>query len=322
MYWKSFAAKDLRNVAARNPLAVAFGISLVVHALLFGGWRLGKSLGWWDYQATWLLKLTKKLQSTRVLARYVPPAPQPELREIPLMFMEVDPTIAILEPPKDAKFYGAKNAEAANPDQREKNDPKVDGKQTKIVKAEDVPKPKPFPLQPSAPPQPKPAEQAQPKSAAPGDLAKIEMKQTAQQEKKERPRTLAEAMAKRNMLAGEKVLQDGGTKKRGQVSFNVKATPFGAYDAAFIAAVQQRWYDLLDSSQFTQRSGKVVLEFRLMYDGRITGMKVNGNDVGDLLGLLCERAVLDPAPYSPWPGDMRRMIGQNYREVTFTFYYN
>ena len=59
-----------------------------------------------------------------------------------------------------------------------------------------------------------------------------------------------------------------------------------------------------------------------MYDGRITDMKMSDNDVGDLLGLLCERAVLDPAPYAPWPSDMRRLIGHNYREVTFTFYYN
>ena len=109
--------------------------------------------------------------------------------------------------------------------------------------------------------------------------------------------------------------------KRGNVSFNVKATPFGAYDAKFIAAVQQRWYDLLESAHFTQRSGKVVVEFRLMYDGRIVDMNVSGNDVGELLGLLCQRAILDPAPYDPWPGDMRRAIGQNYREVTFTFFY-
>jgi hypothetical protein len=51
-------------------------------------------------------------------------------------------------------------------------------------------------------------------------------------------------------------------------------------------------------------------------------MKVNDNNVGELLCLLCQRAVLDPAPYARWPSDMRRVIGDNYREVTFTFYYN
>ena len=98
--------------------------------------------------------------------------------------------------------------------------------------------------------------------------------------------------------------------------------PFiGPSDAAFIAAVQERWYNLLDSTQFAQRSGKVVVEFRLTYDGRIIEMRVAGNEVGEMLGLLCQRAILDPAPYAPWPADMRRLIGGNYRDVTFTFYY-
>ena len=35
---------------------------------------------------------------------------------------------------------------------------------------------------------------------------------------------------------------------------------------AFIAAVTQRWYDLLDSRQFAMdRNGKVTLRFRLNY---------------------------------------------------------
>ena len=314
------ASGNVREVVARNPLAAAFLISLIIHALLFGGWRMGKSLGWWDHQATWLLNITKKLQSARMMARFTPPPAQRQMREIPLMFMEVDPTLAVVEAPKDAKFYGAQNSQARNPDERDKTDPKVDGKQTKIVRAEDVPKPKPFPLQPAIDtPQPKPPEEGSKKSEPAGDLARIEK---GEEQPHEKPRTLAQARAQKNMLAGQKVLQDGGTKMRGTVSFAVEKTPFGAYDAAFIAAVQQRWYDLLDTSRFTQRSGKVVLEFRLMYDGRITDLKVHGNDVGELLGLLCERAILDPAPYPPWPSDMRRMIGQNYREVTFTFYYN
>ncbi len=333
MYWNWTEPRYVRDLVARNPLVIAFAISLVVHGLLFGAWRVGKNLGWWDHQATWLLNLTKKLQPIRPNLRMPPPSPPAQqLREIPLSFMEVDPALVAPEPPKDAKFYGAQNSIAANPEPEKKPDPKVDGKQKNVAKAETVPKPKPFPLQPSAEP-PKPPQEAQPKPKAEpaGDLAKAELRkpefgesQTSKLEQPavhERPRTLAAARAER-MLAGEKVQQEGGAKTRGRVAFPVKATLFGAYDAKFIAAVQQRWYDLLDSSQFTQRSGKVILEFRLMYDGRITDMKVDGNDVGDLLGLLCQRAILDPAPFDPWPGDMRRMIGQNYREVTFTFFYN
>src|SRR5260221_8143520 len=155
MYWTE--SINWRKSLLRNSLVAAFVISLIIHLFFFGFWRIGKSLGWWDHQATWLLNITKKLHTTRVAARLAPPPPQqPQLREIPLTFMEVDPTTALKEAPKDAKFYGAQNAAAANLKPEDKIDPKVDGKQKKIVRAEDVPKP--FPLQPTVtePPKPEP----------------------------------------------------------------------------------------------------------------------------------------------------------------------
>jgi hypothetical protein len=45
------------------------------------------------------------------------------------------------------------------------------------------------------------------------------------------------------------------------------------------------------------------------------------NSASEVLGYLCEKAVLDPAPYTPWPIEMRRMIGEN-RPIQFTFYYD
>jgi hypothetical protein len=321
MYWVE--PRNLRDFAMRNPLAAAFAISLVIHAALFGGWQLGKKLGWWDHQATWLLNIFKK-KPVKISAKQLAAlqAQQQKMREIPLTFVEVDPVAAATEPPKDAKFYGALNAKASNPDVKIEEQPKVDGKQTQVVKAETTPRLNPQPLQPSLPPPDKTAEQPKPKTEPKGDLAAAEPDpvDSVAIPTKERPRTLAMARAQKNIV-GEKVKQDGGAKRRGQVSFDVKATPFGAYDAAFIAAVQARWYQLLDSHDFVQRSGKVVLEFRLTYDGRITEMRMAGNEVGDVLSLLCQRAILDNVPYATWPADMRRLIGGNHRDVTFTFYY-
>jgi hypothetical protein len=138
-----------------------------------------------------------------------------------------------------------------------------------------------------------------------------------------RPRTLAQAYQQNPMLAGKLTKQEGGVRRAGRVSLDVKGSPFGAYDAAFIAAVQERWYQLLEKNPYMlDRRGKVVLDFRLRFDGRITDMNVADNDVGELLSLLCQRAVLDPAPYARWPGDMRRMVGADFREVRFTFYYD
>ena len=345
MLWLSMASmvwadvRIAREFVIRNPLVTALSISLVIHLALFGGWRVGKHLGWWQHQATWLLQWNKK----KVPVLKTASVPQPlaaRQKEIPLTFVEVDPTQATPEPPKEAKHYGVANTKAANPDAVvETPVPKLEGQQDKVPRLVDNPKPQPFPLQPSPPPEPaKPLQEPPPRpktSEPPGDLAKLKPADIKPNDAKadavigetpvvvpERPRTLAAARQQRAMLAGDKMKQEGGVKQRGRVSLDVKATPFGAYDAEFIAAVQQRWYNLLESTPFAQRAGKVVLDFRLNYDGRITDMKAGDNDAGELLGLICQKAVLDPAPYRPWPSDMRRLVGANYREVTFTFYYN
>jgi len=105
-------------------------------------------------------------------------------------------------------------------------------------------------------------------------------------------------------------------------SLDVMSTPFGAYDEAIYEAVAQHWWDLLDSRQFaSDRTGKVCVYFHLNYDGSVTDLEIRDNTVGDLLGLVCRDAIEGSAPFAPWPSDMRRMVGRNYREITFTFYY-
>ncbi len=50
-------------------------------------------------------------------------------------------------------------------------------------------------------------------------------------------------------------------------------------------------------------------------------MNMAENTVGEVLGLICQKAVLDPAPFASWPSDMRRTLG-DIRNIQFTFYYN
>jgi len=139
-----------------------------------------------------------------------------------------------------------------------------------------------------------------------------------------RPRTVRQALAQlqQNQLPGEKMLQDGGVARRHEMaSLDTKATPFGAYDARLVEAIAQRWYALLDEQNYASDSrGKVVLQFRLHYDGRVTEMNMAENTAGFKLGLLCEKAVQDPAPFEAWPSDMRRTLG-DIRNIQFTFYY-
>lgn len=139
-----------------------------------------------------------------------------------------------------------------------------------------------------------------------------------------RPRTLAQVFEQSPQLRGEKFKQDGGVKKRGvTASLDVRASTFGAYDRAVIQAIEERWFQLLEENAFSgERVGKVILEFKLHSDGNVTDMKVVETSVGEVLALLCRRAVTDPSKYEKWPSDMRLLYSSGFREVRFTFYYN
>jgi hypothetical protein len=320
--------------AESSRLAWAFVLSLSLHFAVYGTFTLGKRLHWWES-----VHLPAWLQKPRVLAAILdnkPKAVPTPPDEAPLMFVEVNPEQATTEAPKTAKFYSNKNAIAANP-QADKNAeiPKIAGTQKQVVKTEDVPREKFTPLQPSRPPAPAvqdkvAREEMKPKPAyTPGDLTMAKPETTLRkedgQEARSRPRTLEEAKARQhlNRIFGEKMTEDGGVARRREfASLDTKATPFGDYDAELVEAISARWYELLDRRDYASDSrGKVVLQFNLSYDGRITDLNIEEKTVNDVLGIICEKAVRDPSPYKPWPMELRRLQG-DMRHVQFTFYYN
>jgi hypothetical protein len=311
-------------------------MSLVLHLVMYGTYKGGQELGLWE-RLHWkpMGKVIEELQEARMAID--DPARQP-----PLMFVDVNPAADPTDVPEDTRYYSDRSSRASNPltDELSEN-PMFDGRQENIVRTDDVPPLKAVPLQPSLPPsqpepQPLPKEEVVEDTEKPeGDLLLAKAAEPAKREDpkpsepKPRPRTLKEAMARvpavqADKLAGRKMKQEGGVKRLNTLStLDVKGSPFGDYDRAIIVAIQNRWFDLLDMRGFGhERSGKVVLEFRLHYDGRISMMNVSENTVDEMLSLLCQKAVMDPSPYGRWPSDMRRMIGANYRDVRFTFYYN
>lgn len=310
-----------------SRLAWAFAVSVAVHLLAWGTYETGRKLHVWEriHVPGWIKTLTPS--SPKAAKKEQTPVE----REAPLVFINVNPQNATTEPPKNAKYYSSHSSKAANPDaDRETEIPKIAGTQTQVAKTEDVPREKFEKLQPS-PPAAQDQPEARPKpTLAPGDLtmAKPDLNPRTDNGDAERPRprTLREAMARRQMdrIPGQKMKQDGGVKRfHIDPSFDVKATGFGDYDAAFIAAVSQRWYDLLDNIKYDgYKAGKVVLQFHLNYDGRITEMKVAESTVGEMLGLWCQKAVLDPAPFEKWSREMRLAIGSDSRPIQFTFFYN
>ena len=342
-----------------SRLAWAFGISCAVHLVLFGGYWGGKKLNLWDNLRLpdWLSPMKKPVT---VIEKKPEPPKEEEVSVPELTFVDVSASQSTPEPPKNPKFYSDRNSVAGNPNSDEPNGmPKIDGKQDKVVKNASIAPEKFVPLQPDPPnpkapvgkknttpsppveqPKPKPAppepapkvaqDEPKPQAQPPGDLAMAKPTPPAPDVKADeptpprRPRTVEEALAQlgSDRVPGQKMKQSGGVSRQAiDPGFDVAASPFGAYDRGLIQAISQRWYQLLDAREFVSDSrGKVVVQFRLHYDGRITDVNISENTAGEVLGLLCQRALTDPAPYPTWPGDMRRMLGDT-RNIQFTFYY-
>ena len=298
----------------------ALALSLAAHLLVWGGYEIGKASGMWQR--------LHRLEQLLMAAKKNPPTPVVQPPD-PTIFITVDPDQVSPDAPKEAKFYSTQNTRAAQPDPStvDSNQPKLTGKQSDVPQVREVPRIPNTKVQPAPAPQPPSPEKmaVTPQSLLQsGDMkpAKLETspeKNTAP----ERPRTLNNARAQQASPKPSMTMnQDGGVQRRAIVpSYDVKLTGFAEYDARFYEAVCQRWWDLLDSRQFARdRSGKVILQFRLNYDGTITDMKVVENDVGDLLGYVCQKAVLDPAPFARFPSDMRRKLG-DATSIQFAFYY-
>jgi hypothetical protein len=310
-----------------DRLVLAVFISLLLHGLGWSGYMACGQLGW----------LTKWAQKHHWLAVAQPPKlqPLPPPTQDPATFVDV--TIDDPEPPVDAKYYSSKNSRAANPDvSQAANQPKLDGHQKHVPKTEDTLHPSP--LQPAPPEQPQPQNTAKAnpdKTQEPeqktGDLdpwkkhASTEVataNAATPPQTPPRPRTLKQARASQQIL-GQQMQQAGGVPRHAlSASLDAKATPFGIYDRALVEAVTQRWWDLLDKNQFAlDRSGRVTVKFRLHDDGRITDLEIEHNEVGPLLAYVCRDAIEQAAPFAKWPSDMMRMVGANYRDIGFTFFY-
>lgn len=239
----------------------------------------------------------------------------------PIMFIDVSEAQSIAEPPKDAIRYSDRNAIAANPDaNKESNEPKIEGEKNELQKIDDEGRRNKFNQLMPDPPKPEPEAQAEPKRA-PGTMtvAKAELKPP--QERK-RPRTMKDVALRNNPTPGKRSQQDGGASRRGDVSFDVKMTGFGTYDRALIDAVRHHWYNLLDSlSADNYQQGKVVVQFDLDYKGRATNVKVVESNVSESLAIWCVKAISDPSPYGEWTREMRLAVGEDSRNVKFTFFY-
>jgi len=288
---------------------MVLALSLAAHLLAWGGYEFGKTFNLWQRLHLPSLMLFTKIK----------PA-QPPVQQTELLFVPVPPDQATTQAPKNTKYFGTHSSRAANPDvHHDTKVPQINGTQIEVVRTEDVPRPDFSKLQPAMQPS---REELAARQQNAGDLT-LGKPADAQTAEPPRPRTLSQALAQQSQLPGQKLKQEGGVRQHAIApSLDVKVTGFSDYDQRFIEAVSQRWFNLLESQKFTlDRTGKVVLLFRLNCDGSISDMRFAENTVGDLLGYVCQKSVLDNAPFERWPANMRLELG-DYCNVQFTFYYS
>jgi hypothetical protein len=342
--------------SAEQLLLKAVALSLAIHLAAFGGWKWGRShLAWKPLALPAWLAVNPRNPPT-ALARILPAAQTPQPPPLVSIYVDVSPAQAVPQPPVNPKFYSTDNTLAANTEIKvPSTQPQLNGTQNNVVKTV-APAPRPVAPQPAPKPvlqpplQPAPPDVKKPETAATetagnkpppkpastsGELAEarpapkpVTAKGTSEtangasatQPASDRPRTLAEARAQQG-APGPKSRQEGGVNRLAlDPSVDAMRTVYGDYDRDFIDAVQTRWYALLKDRQ-DEVAGKVVLEFNLHADGRISDMKMKYTDVNELLTLICQQAVLDPSLYKPWPAQMIAVI-KDPRPIRFTFYYS
>ena len=346
-------SERLENLGS-NPIARALALSLALHLLVFSTVELGYRLGLWNSSLFTILAFRDAAKPDPRSEAQKKGQTQDE-QSVPMIFVEIDPSQATAEAPKEAKHYSSLNSLAGNPDtQLDLEVPKISGTQDKVPMTTDKSPSEPMPLQPApqlakateAPPK----EELEPKISLPkqsppeiqrdskvGDLAmarpttrpEVTLTPTFSEAPesappREKPRRLADVRREREGLAGQKMMQEGGVRRYSFAEgLDAKATPFGAYDQLIIEAIRNHWYDLLDArDQARNETGRVVVTFRLNANGSVSHMRVAESTVGEILKIKCERAIKEPSPFPRWPSDMRRLVGGDYRDVRFTFYYD
>jgi len=294
---------DPRLWFTTNPIARALVLSLALHLVLLSAIEGAARLR--------LLEWMQRGSSTaQQFIRSVPPAEQEPMN---LTFIEVDPVDASPEVPNDAKYYAARNTQAANPEVViDSSQANIEGSQDKVPRTFDSLQPSPVTAAP--PPEPQQAETPPPA----GDIAMIQPEEAAPR----RPRTVAEALAQRGQRDARAMNQEGGVARRGSISLvDAIGSPLGEYDRILVDAIDRRWKQILRNSQVLMLQGKVEVEFRLNSNGQVTHVKILNTEVGEMLAVYCRRAVSDPSPYPPWPGDLQRLIAKPHRDIKVTFHY-
>jgi outer membrane biosynthesis protein TonB len=104
--------------------------------------------------------------------------------------------------------------------------------------------------------------------------------------------------------------------------FQEKTLTFKGYDQKLVSQIETQWNSLLQKEPIiSDDAGEVIVKFRLHDDGRVSDIELAGK-TNSIFAPVCVEAVKNCSPFAKWSNDMRFMVGTNYREINFTFYFN
>ncbi|MFA5194017.1 MAG: hypothetical protein WC740_25190 [Verrucomicrobiia bacterium] len=111
---------------------------------------------------------------------------------------------------------------------------------------------------------------------------------------------------------------DGGVSRRGPTALNVIGMPQGAYSKKMFAEIGRRWTLLLEQYYADGQPGRVKLNFTLYPTGHVDHLRIAQNSASPILGSYCQKAVIDCAPFDPWPQELK-LLGGDHLDITIDF---
>ena len=120
-----------------------------------------------------------------------------------------------------------------------------------------------------------------------------------------------------------------GTGAHGRAQGNLEilsdtmGVDFGPYLSRIRIIIMKHWYDVLPQSVFPPilKQGKLMIEFAILKDGRVAGMKVVAPSGDDALDRAAWGGITGSNPFPPLPSDFSQVGGQ-YLTLRCTFTYN
>ncbi len=113
-----------------------------------------------------------------------------------------------------------------------------------------------------------------------------------------------------------------GTNVSGNLDIlsDTKGVDFGPYLQRVLYAVRENWYRLVPEGAYPplRKHGRVSIEFAILKDGKVAGMKLTGPSGDVSLDRAAWGGITASNPFPPLP----REFGGEYLALRFRFYYN